>query len=106
MRKLSLMLVGFLVLALPFISSCKRAASNQVEKSILIWHWMTDRDDAFVELARRYKQATGVDVRFQLYAPSDVYSQKVRVGAQTNSLPDIFGVLGDSRDMANFIEAG
>jgi ABC-type glycerol-3-phosphate transport system substrate-binding protein len=67
---------------------------------------MTDRDEAFQQLAQQYKQETGKEVQFQLYAPSDVYSQKVRVGAQTDSLPEIFGVLGDARDLASFIEAG
>lgn len=87
-------------------AACGKKASEPVEKSVTIWHWMTDREDAFQELARRYKAEKGVDVKFQLYAPSDAYSQKVRVGAQTGSLPEIYGVLGDSRDLASFIEAG
>ncbi len=67
---------------------------------------MTDRDAALQQLAQKYKTETGKDVTFQLYAPSDVYQQKVRVGAQTNSLPDVYGILGDSRDVAAFVEAG
>ncbi len=107
MRKFHLAAVGLFVLTLSLLSiSCKPSSTSGPDKSVLIWHWMTDRDDAFVELARRYEEAKGVEIKFQLYAPSDVYSQKVRVGAQTNSLPDIFGVLGESRDLASFIEAG
>lgn len=94
-----------LSLSFMLFPSCK-GKSVKGSKSLVVWHWMTDRDEAFQELARRYSAETGTDVQFQLYAPSDVYSQKVRVGAQTNSLPDIYGVLGDSRDQANFIEAG
>jgi ABC-type glycerol-3-phosphate transport system substrate-binding protein len=88
------------------LSSCKQQSAVGGDKSVIVWHWMTDRDEALHELAKRYKQQTGVDVQFQLYAPSDAYSQKVRVGAQTDSLPDIFGVLGDARDLSSFIEAG
>ena len=28
--------------------------------AVVIWHWMTDRQAAFDELAKRYEQATGV----------------------------------------------
>jgi ABC-type glycerol-3-phosphate transport system substrate-binding protein len=67
---------------------------------------MTDRDPAFQELAKRYEAKTGVKVFFELYAPSDAYSQKVRAAAQGTNLPDIFGILGEKRDFASFIKAG
>ena len=73
---------------------------------ITVWHWMTDRDDAFQELTRRYEEETGVKVNFELYAPSDAYSQKVRAAAQGKNLPDIFGILGEKRDFASFVKAG
>ncbi len=75
-------------------------------RKIIVWHWMTDREGAFQELARRYEQETGVKVVFELYAPSDAYSQKVRGAAQARALPDIFGILGEKRDFAAFIKAG
>ncbi len=75
-------------------------------KSITVWHWMTDREPAFNELARRYEAKTGIKVNFELYAPSDAYSQKVRAAAQGANLPDIFGVLGEKRDFSSFIKAG
>jgi ABC-type glycerol-3-phosphate transport system substrate-binding protein len=67
---------------------------------------MTDRGQAFQELANRYEAKTGVKVNFELYAPSDAYSQKVRVAAQGANLPDIFGLLGEKRDFASFVKAG
>ncbi|MBU1090322.1 MAG: extracellular solute-binding protein, partial [Candidatus Omnitrophica bacterium] len=60
----------------------------------------------FKELAEKYKAETGVEVIFELYAPSDAYSQKVRAAAQGQNLPDIFGILGEKRDFAAFIKAG
>ena len=75
-------------------------------KAIVIWHWMTDREPAFQELAKRYEAKTGIKIDFQLYAPSDAYSQKVRAAAQGQNLPDVFGVLGEKRDFASFIKAG
>ena len=74
--------------------------------AIRIWHWMTDREPAFKELAKRYEAQTGVKVAFDLYAPSEAYSQKVRAAAQGANLPDIFGILGEKRDLASFIKAG
>ena len=40
--------------------------------TITVWHWMTDRDDAFQELTTRYLQQTGIKVKMDLFAPSDV----------------------------------
>lgn len=75
-------------------------------KEITVWHWMTDRESVFQELANKYESLTGVNVSFELYAPSDAYSQKVRAAAQAQTLPDIYGILADKRDFASFIKAG
>jgi len=74
--------------------------------TLSVWHWMTDREAALQELAKRYEAKTGVKVNFELYAPSDAYSQKVRAAAQGANLPDVFGILGEKRDFASFIKAG
>lgn len=93
--------------ALLILPSCKKSGGSAGESnSIVVWHWMTDREDALLALAKKYKEQTGVNVQFHLYAPSDAYAQKVRVGAQTNTLPEVFGILGESRNLASFIEAG
>ena len=67
---------------------------------------MTDREDALQTLAEQYKKAKGVTIKLELYAPSDAYATKVRAAAQTDTLPDIFSVLGESRDLASFINSG
>jgi len=67
---------------------------------------MTDRDDAFLKLAQDYEQQTGIKVNFELYAPSDAYSQKIIAAAQARVLPDIFGVLGEKKVFASFVENG
>jgi ABC-type glycerol-3-phosphate transport system substrate-binding protein len=76
------------------------AANNN---TIVVWHWMTDRHQTLLKLADQYKVETGKQVHFELNAPSDLYSTKVIAAAQTGSLPEIFGVLGGSQDMARFI---
>jgi len=74
--------------------------------SVAIWHWMTDRDAAFQELSKKYETLTGIKVNFELYAPSDAYSQKIRAAAQGMNLPDVFGILGEKSDLGSFIRAG
>lgn len=106
MRRLNTVWAIALTLCFTVFPSCKDKNNAAGGNGVVVWHWMTDRDEAFQELSRRYKEQTGKNVQFQLYAPSDVYSQKVRVGAQTSSLPDVYGILGDSRDLASFVEAG
>ncbi len=74
--------------------------------TITIWHWMTDRQKAFEELAARYEQKTGVKVKVDLYAPSDAYTQRVIASAQSRVLPDIYGILDKKEIFAAFIESG
>ena len=101
-RKLSRVL-GIVSCALFLIAGC---SGKESANSISVWHWMTDRQPAFEELAQRYEKQTGIKVNFELYAPSDAYSQKVRAAAQGQTLPDIFGILGEKRDFSSFIKAG
>jgi len=98
-------ILAFVVLGCFFLCGC---ASRPVENknTVVIWHWMTDRQAAFEELSRRYEELTGVKVVFELYAPSEAYSQKIRAAAQSVSLPDIFGILGEKRDFSSFVKAG
>ncbi|MDI9416520.1 MAG: extracellular solute-binding protein [Euryarchaeota archaeon] len=80
--------------------------NRKVPEALTIWHWMTDREDVFKELAKRYEAKTGIKINFELYAPSEAYSQKVRAAAQGANLPDIFAILGEKRDFASFVKAG
>src|SRR3989338_7825904 len=88
------------------MGGCAPKDTGKNAATLTVWHWMTDREPVFQELARRYEAKTGVKVNFELYAPSDAYSQKVRAAAQGVNLPDIFGILGEKRDFASFIKAG
>jgi len=87
------------------ILGCSGSGSDS-KSGITVWHWMTDRDSSFQELGKRYEALTGTKVNFELYAPSDAYSQKIRAAGQGTNLPDIFGILGEKRDFASFIKAG
>ncbi|MBU1912680.1 MAG: extracellular solute-binding protein [Candidatus Omnitrophica bacterium] len=101
------MLSLFIVFLSVSLVNCGPNAQNKEQvKSIKVWHWMSDREDAFLELAEIYEKETGVKINFELYAPSDAYTQKVRAAAQTNTLPDIFGILGEKRDFASFVKSG
>ncbi len=94
------------LVSLTLVCGCASSKSETSAKTVTVWHWMTDRDPAFQELAKKYEALTGVRVNFELYAPSKVYAEKVRAAAQSQALPDIFGVLGEKRDFASFIKAG
>jgi len=84
--------------------------SNKQEKGqeavIMVWHWMSDRDDTFQVLAKKFETAEHIKVKFELYAPSEAYTQRIKASAQTNKLPDIYGILGEKRDFASFIKSG
>ena len=91
--------------ALALGAGCAKSDAPQ-KGEILVWHWMTDRDDALQQLADLYSKQNGVKIKLELYAPSDAYASKIRAAAQTNTLPDIFSVLGETRDLASFINSG
>ena len=76
MLKLKSFLVSIFIL-LVVISGCL-LNNRKVPEALTIWHWMTDREDVFKELAKRYEAKTGIKINFELYAPSEAYSQKVR----------------------------
>ena len=95
-----ILIVGLIV----SIGGCVRITEKKTD--VVIWHWMTDRKKAFNELAETYARQTGMQVEFRLFAPSEVYSQKVRAATQAGTLPDIFGILGEKKDFAIFVKAG
>lgn len=84
--------------------SCSPAAPKA--NQIVVWHWMTDRDKALQELVVQYEKNTGIKVVLELYAPSDVYSQKIIASAQARILPDVFGILDKKSVVADFIKSG
>ena len=87
------------------LSGCA-PSSKPKENKIVIWHWMVDRQGAFSELAKEYESQTGTKVEFKLFFPPDIYSQKVIAAARANTLPDIFGILGEKKMSASFIKSG
>jgi len=96
-----ILIFGFWIL----LSGCGSQKDLSSKPTIIVWHWMTDRQKAFEELAKRYEDENGITVNFELYAPSDAYTQKVRAAAQGKALPDIYGLLGEKRDFGAFIKS-
>lgn len=96
----------FIILFLVFsIAGCAGKNKKDLD-TVTVWHWMSDRDEAFQELAKKFEEETHIRVEFELYAPSEVYAQRVKASAQTNTLPDIYGILGEKQDFASFIKSG
>ncbi len=93
-----------IVLCLLVLLGCGKKPQN--ENVITVWHWMTDRDKAFQELAKQYEAETGIKVKIDLYAPSNAYTQRVTASAQANVLPDIYGILDKKEKFASFIKSG
>lgn len=80
--------------------------TGETANKITVWHWMTDRHQAFEQLATKYQEQTGVEVEFKKFFPPDIYSTKVIAAARAGSLPEIFGILGEKKVLASFATAG
>jgi raffinose/stachyose/melibiose transport system substrate-binding protein len=87
------------------LSSCGRPKPPQ-KPPIHLWHWLADREDDLNALAAKYEKETGTKVVCDMFFPPNVYGDKIRAAAQTNTLPDIFGVLGGKTDFNRFISSG
>jgi len=92
----------FICLIFPTACSPRKKDTN----TITVWHWMTDRQEAFEELAAKYKEQTGINVKIDLYAPSDAYTQRIVASAQAKVLPDVYGILDTKEIFASFIKNG
>ncbi len=94
-------------IALILVSGCGKKDDSKKDDSVIkVWHWMTDRQAAFDQLAEKYFNETGVKVVFETYAPTDVYKNKITAAASGQLLPDIFNPLSDKRELASYIKAG
>src|SRR3989338_8094419 len=104
-------ILGILIIAVIGVALLYWMFSGGGEKgagadTVTVWHWMTDRDNAFQELTNRYERQTGTKVKINLFAPSDVYTKKITASTQANILPDIFGILDTKKTFADFIRYG
>ena len=82
------------------------AKKQEPSNEITVWHWMTDRDQVFQELAKKYEQETGVKVQIDLFTPPETYNQRIVSSAQANTLPDIYGILDKKEAFADYIKYG
>ena len=55
----------FLILLGIIFSGCTNKVSKEEDQKIVIWHWMTDRQSAFEELAAKYEDSYGIRIDFQ-----------------------------------------
>jgi len=100
-----MLLILIPALSLSF-TGCAKPAPEKGANEVVVWHWMPDRIGAFEKFSKEYREKTGINVKFELYAPTIAYTSKIRSAAQADKLPDIYGVLLEMRDFASFIKAG
>ncbi|MCF7873677.1 MAG: sugar ABC transporter substrate-binding protein [Candidatus Omnitrophica bacterium] len=80
-------------------------SKQETSPKVTIWHWMSDRQDAFEQLAKKYKQENQINIKFELF-PHSAYTQKINAAVAANDLPDLFGILGEKRVLASFAKEG
>ena len=108
-RLFTALAIIFSSIVIGFGSGCTTAKNTpkaDPSKTIVMWHWLTDKEDVLNDLAREFYEKTGIYVKMEVFAPSEAYNQKIIASAQTNTLPEIYGILGSKRDFANFVKAG
>jgi len=106
MRKMEAILKRILSILVCLLAFLGCAQNNSDPNTITVWHWMTDRNDAFQELAKKYEEQTGIKVKIDLFAPSDAYTQKITASTQAKILPDVYGILDTKKTFSDFIRYG
>lgn len=109
MRQVAILLFAIFILSFLGCDQSGQQQSTQTSAAkdgVVIWHWMTDKHDYFEQMAAEYEKQTGDKVRFELYAPSDAYTQKIQAASQAGTLPDVYGILAENHVTASFIKAG
>ena len=92
------------VCCLLLLTGCAKKENDP--NTITLWHWMTDRHQALETLAQTYQEQTGIEIKIDLYAPSNIYSQRIVASAQGRALPDIYGILDKKKVFASFVKNG
>lgn len=105
-KKVGYLICSLLIILLGCLQMMGCSQPDHSKNTIEVWHWLTDRQDALDALAAQYEKETNVKVKFELFSPSDAYSQKVVAATQAHVLPDIYGILDKKSIMASFIKAG
>src|SRR5919197_1000712 len=82
------------------------AGSTSKGKTIVFWHYLTDREQLLQQLADKYKKLTGVTVKLTLLSP-DIEAQKFQASVQAHTLPDVVAAWkGPSDDLAPYAKQG
>ena len=66
MFKKILVLQMCFVFVIGMFGGCSGEKRNQQKADVVIWHWMTDRQDAFEKLALQYLEETGIDENLKM----------------------------------------
>src|SRR5213080_3609542 len=75
-------------------------------KTIVFWHYFTDREALLQQMADVYQRQTGVTVQLQLLSP-DIEAQKFQAGVQAHTLPDLVAAWqGPGEDLAAYAKQG
>jgi ABC-type glycerol-3-phosphate transport system substrate-binding protein len=93
-------------LAVGASASLGSAKSTSKGKTIVFWHYLTDREQLLQQLADRYKKETGVTVKLTLLSP-DIEAQKFQASVQAHTLPDVVvSWKGPGEDLAPYAKQG
>lgn len=65
-------------------------------KTLVFWHYLTDRHPMLQEFARQYETATGVKVDVQLFPGDQEVEQKMEAAIQAGTAPDIYTTNGSA----------
>lgn len=103
---MSLVLVAILVFTM-----CAAPLALGAKKTIVFWHYLTDRHELLQDFAKEYEQKTGVKVDVQLFPGDQDVEKKIEAAIQAGTAPDIYVSNGSAdpakiRAKARWIKAG
>ncbi len=101
----------FLLSVILLISMMVAPLASASPKTLVFWHYLTDRHPLLQDMAKEYEASTGVKVDLQLFPGDQEVEQKIEAAIQAGTAPDIYTTNGSADAVkinakARWIKAG
>lgn len=83
-------IMSLVLVAIMVFTMCAAPLALGAKKTIVFWHYLTDRHELLQDFAKEYEQETGVKVDVQLFPGDQDVEKKIEAAIQAGTAPDIY----------------
>lgn len=83
-------IMSLVLVAIMVFTMCAAPLALGAKKTIVFWHYLTDRHELLKDFAKEYEEKTGVKVDVQLFPGDQDVEKKIEAAIQAGTAPDIY----------------